>query len=201
MSTSNDRFLVIAAGFTADESLAREQLEHPDPKTRASAIRALARMDRLTSSDVSAAIDDGSELVRLAAVECAVPFDDVAVDRLLDDPDLFVAEMTAWCLGERVCTDESITSLVRAAREHHEPVVREASVAALGSLGDERGLEAILAACADKPAVRRRAVLALAPFDDPRVDEALRVALEDRDWQVRQNAEILTSPRGAGDQA
>ncbi|MFM2046123.1 MAG: hypothetical protein RL383_200, partial [Actinomycetota bacterium] len=41
----------------------------------------------------------------------------------------------------------------------------------------------------------RRAVLALAPFDDPRVDEVLRAALEDRDWQVRQNAEDLLKPR------
>lgn len=60
---------------------------------------------------------------------------------------------------------------------------------------DERGLPAILAACNDKPAVRRRAVLALAPFDGEEVDAALEKALEDRDWQVRQNAEILLNPR------
>ena len=68
--------------------------------------------------------------------------------------------------------------------------------AALGSLGDPRGLDAIIAACSDKPTVRRRAVLALAPFDDPRVDEVLRAALDDRDWQVRQNAEDMLNPRG-----
>ena len=45
----------------------------------------------------------------------------------------------------------------------------------------------------DKPAVRRRAVLALAPFDGPDVDAALQAALADRDWQVRQAAEDLTS--------
>jgi HEAT repeat protein len=74
--------------------------------------------------------------------------------------------------------------------------VREASAAALGSIGDERGLPAILIACEDKPAVRRRAVLALAPFDGDDVQLALEKALADRDWQVRQNAEILISPRG-----
>jgi HEAT repeat protein len=56
-------------------------------------------------------------------------------------------------------------------------------------------LPAILQACEDKPAVRRRAVLALAPFEGEEVDAALQKALEDRDWQVRQNAEILIHPR------
>ncbi|MEI8286870.1 MAG: HEAT repeat domain-containing protein, partial [Actinomycetes bacterium] len=68
-------------------------------------------------------------------------------------------------------------------------------VAALGSIGDERGLPAILVACSDKPAVRRRAVLALAPFEGDLVDAALQQALEDNDWQVRQNAEVLLHPR------
>ncbi|MET0422024.1 MAG: HEAT repeat domain-containing protein [Acidimicrobiia bacterium] len=45
----------------------------------------------------------------------------------------------------------------------------------------------------DKPAVRRRAVLALAPFDGPDVDAAITAALDDRDWQVRQAAEDLSS--------
>jgi HEAT repeat protein len=73
--------------------------------------------------------------------------------------------------------------------------VREAAAAALGAIGDERGLDAILAACTDKPAVRRRAVLALAPFDGPQVDAAIERALADRDWQVRQAAEDLVLAR------
>jgi hypothetical protein len=36
----------------------------------------------------------------------------------------------------------------------------------------------------------------LAPFEGPDVDEALSIARNDRDWQVRQAAEDLTS---AGD--
>jgi hypothetical protein len=36
-------------------------------------------------------------------------------------------------------------------------------------------------------------VIALAPFAGPEVDAALARALEDRDWQVRQAAEDLTS--------
>jgi HEAT repeat protein len=82
--------------------------------------------------------------------------------------------------------------LIALAIDHDDPLVREASVAALGAIGDERGLPSILAGCIDKPAVRRRAVLALAPFEGPQVDAALEAALVDRDWQVRQAAEDLT---------
>jgi HEAT repeat protein len=71
--------------------------------------------------------------------------------------------------------------------------VREAAVAAIGALGDRRGLDAILAACEDRPAVRRRAVLALAPFEGRQVRAALERAKADPDWQVRQAAEDLTT--------
>ena len=54
--------------------------------------------------------------------------------------------------------------------------MREAAVAALGAIGDDRGLDAILAATTDKPAIRRRAVLALAPFVDPEHPRAAEVA-------------------------
>ena len=65
-------------------------------------------------------------------------------------------------------------------------------MAALGAIGDRRGLDAVLtAASGDRPAVRRRAVVALAAFDGPEVDAALERALTDRDWQVRQAAEDL----------
>ena len=78
-----------------------------------------------------------------------------------------------------------------------DPLVRESCVAALGAIGDDRGLDAILVATGDKPAIRRRAVLALAPFLDPQhpraseIEAALQRALADRDWQVRQAAEDL----------
>ncbi len=77
--------------------------------------------------------------------------------------------------------------------EHDDALVREAAVAALGAIGDEDGLPAILAALDDKATVRRRAVFALAPFEGAEVDAALQRAREDRDWQVRQAAEDLSS--------
>jgi HEAT repeat protein len=113
---------------------------------------------------------------------------------LLGDDDVTVTEAAAWALGElgeRAVRAGAIPALAAVAREHGDPLGREAAVAALGALGDPAGLPAVLAACGDKPAVRRRAVLALAPFDGPDVDAALHAALEDRDWQVRQAAEDL----------
>ena len=191
------RFEVIAAGFSGNQSVAESGLRSPDGSTRASALRALARLDVLSPDIVNEFLHDEDPEVRRTAVELAAPFTSVLVHSLIDDKDVFVAEMTAWCLGERLpIRDEEINILIDRTTSHAEAVVREACAAALGSIGDERGLTAILAACADKPAVRRRAILALAPFEGDDVDAALTKALEDKDWQVRQNAEDLLNPRG-----
>lgn len=193
---SPDRYSVIRAGFEGDEILVRKAFVSSDDAVRASALRALHRMNALKSDDIERAITDSSREVRRTAVELSASFD-VVIHHMLGDDDVFVAEMTAWILGERQQpTDDDIAALISSAQSHPEPVVREASAAALGSIGDERGLPAILKACTDKPAVRRRAVLALAPFSGPDVDAALTAALTDKDWQVRQNAEILLNPRG-----
>lgn len=200
MATNDVRFGVIAAGFSNDFETARDHLDHNDSLVRASALRALHRMNQLVSSNLVSALSDIDSEVRRTAVECAVKFPDVGVHLFLDDEDVFVAEMAAWCLGERQVSDDEINALIHATTNHQESVVREACAAALGSIGDQRGLQAILIACSDKPAVRRRAILALAPFDGDEVDQALQTALTDRDWQVRQNAEILISPRGENHQ-
>lgn len=193
---SDIRFSVIEAGFTGNEQFAREHLASSDHDVRASALRALHRIGSLSSNDINTFLTDDHHEVRRTAVELAAPFADVHIHHLLNDSDVFVAEMTAWSLGERVAiTDEEMQALITATTSHDEAVVREACAAALGSLGDQRGLPAILAACSDKPAVRRRAILALAPFEGEEVDTALNRALEDNDWQVRQNAEVLLNPR------
>jgi len=190
------RFDVIAAGFSGDSAVALEALQHEDGTVRASALRALARIGTLTAQILSPFIQDSHIETRRTAVELAVPFPSVFVHQCIDDSDVFVAEMAAWCVGERTpASDIEIETLIDRTTSHDEAVVREACAAALGSLGDERGLPAILAACTDKPAVRRRAILALAPFEGEEVDAALHHALEDKDWQVRQNAEDLLNPR------
>lgn len=194
--SDNFRFDVIAAGFSGDSSVALAALHHEDGTVRASALRALARIGTLTTEILSPYIQDSHIETRRTAVELAVPFLAVNVHQCIDDTDVFVAEMAAWCVGERTpASDIEIETLIDRTTSHSEAVVREACAAALGSLGDERGLPAILAACSDKPAVRRRAILALAPFEGEEVDAALHRALEDKDWQVRQNAEDLLNPR------
>ena len=197
MNGSDERFGVIAAGFSGDTATARIGLSHPDPAVRASALRALSRAGALTDTDLDSALADTAARVRRTAAELAAAHPGVDVRPLLDDDDLFVAEMAAWALGERAEPGpQDIDALVAAATGHAQVLVREAATASLGSTGDPRGLDAIIAACSDKPTVRRRAVLALAPFmDDHRVGEVLRRALTDRDWQVRQNAEDLLEPR------
>ena len=195
--TEEFRFEVIAAGFSGDTTLALSALTNEDGLIRASALRALARIGTLTEEILSPFINDSDIEARRTAVELAAPFPTVDVHQCLDDSDVFVAEMAAWCLGERTpASDIEIETLIDRTLTHKEPVIREACAAALGSLGDERGLPAILIACSDKSAVRRRAILALAPFEGEEVEAALQHALEDKDWQVRQNAEDLLNPRG-----
>lgn len=191
------RVEVITAGFAGNVETVRAGLSSTDAGTRVSALRGLARTGALSDADIAASLGDDHWDVRRTAVELAATHPDVDVRPLLHDDDVFVAEMAAWCIGERPgANDGEITALVECTTSHGEALVREACAAALGSIGDPRGLGAILAACTDKPTVRRRAVLALAPFDDPRAEAALRTALEDRDWQVRQNAEDILNPRG-----
>ena len=114
-------------------------------------------------------------------------------DRLLDDDDT-VVEIAAWAWGERPPAIERAFELILTiTTDHSDALCREAAVAALGALGDIRALPTILRATTDKATVRRRAIIALAPFDGPEVDEALERARSDRDWQVRQAAEDLSS--------
>lgn len=189
------RYQVVAAGHTGNAELPLESLRHPDAGVRASALRALARMNALTSDQLASALADRDPEVRRAAAELSVSFPDVMVHQLMSDSDVFVAEMAAWSIGERPSpTDAEVEALITNCTEHPEQLVREACAAALGSLADPRGRDAVLAACKDKPAVRRRAVLALAVFEGPEVEEAIDTALKDTDWQVRQNAEILRRP-------
>ncbi|MFP5328260.1 MAG: HEAT repeat domain-containing protein [Acidimicrobiia bacterium] len=189
---SDRRRDVAAAGHRGDEGLARDALDDRDPVVRATALAALERMGAATDGDVAALLADAEPGVRRRAAEVARLHPEVALVPLLSDADPTVVEATAWALGEREeKVDETVAALAAVATTHDDPLCREAAVAALGAIGDERGLAAILAATSDKPAIRRRAVIALAPFEGPEVDAALQRALKDRDWQVRQAAEDL----------
>lgn len=183
------------AGHRGDEAAARALLHHPLPEVRATALGALARMGAASAGDLSVALADTDGAVRRRACEVAATLPEVAVDLLpaLAGPDHSVAEVAAWALGEREDTDAGVVDALAAmATGHPDTLCREAAVAALGAIGEERALPAILAATADRATVRRRAVIALAPFSGPEVEAALARAREDRDWQVRQAAEDLS---------
>ncbi len=189
----------VLAGATGDRATARALLADEAARVRAAALGALERMDDLDDETLCVALADRDPIVRRRAVTVVITRPAIDLCPLLDDADASVVEHTAWACGERPPTDAVLARLDVLARHHDDSLVREAAVAALGSLGDERGLPAILHGCADKATVRRRAVLALAPFDGPAVRDALRTARTDRDWQVRQSAEDLASIMGLDD--
>jgi HEAT repeat protein len=179
-------------------------LEHDeDAVVRSAALGALVR--RAHPSRAARAwergTDDDDGAVRLAAARLATHPRLVDAPAVVDtvlalsrDSDELVAEQACFALGELVGVHDAdaatvVGALAAHARDHADALVREAAVAALGSIGHPDGRAAVLHACTDKPAVRRRAVLALSVFDGPDVEAALTRALEDRDWQVRQAAE------------
>ena len=193
--TQERRRAVIVAGHVGDVDTARRGLLDDEAVVRASALTALERLGALDETTLVEGFIDRDAEVRRRAAEVAAQHRGIDLRPLLHDDDALVVEMAAWACGEHEAVADAVLSrLVVLAHEHDDALVREAAVAALGAIGDERGLPAILHGCGDKPAVRRRAVLALAPFEGPDVDRALQQALSDRDWQVRQAAEDLTSP-------
>ncbi len=150
-------------------------------------------MGALDSADLSTALTDPDQMVVVRAIELAIGTPEVDLLPVTASRDAVVVETAAWALGERGAAQGSavVARLAALATDHADALVREAAVAALGSIGDPAGLPAVLAATTDKPAVRRRAVVALAAFEGPEVDAALERAKDDRDWQVRQIAEDL----------
>jgi HEAT repeat protein len=191
----NRRREVVVAGYLGDVPTATKALEDASPDVRAAALGALARLGALTAEHLTLALADPDRDVVRRAIELSLDVPEVELLPLVDRRDATVVEVAAWALGERGAgqSDEVVARLSQLATSHSDALVREAAVAALGSIGADTGLPAILGAMDDKAAVRRRAVVALAAFDGPDVDVALTRALTDRDWQVRQVAEDLTA--------
>ncbi len=187
---------VALAGFQGNEVAAREGIADPAGDVRATALGALLRMGQLTASDVEDALADPEPVVRRRACEVSATIQVPGLTTALADADPLVVEAACFALGERGEGGDSdelaLPALAQVATTHSDPLCREAAIAALGAIGDQAGLSAILAGLDDKPAVRRRAVIALAPFDGPVVSDALAKARTDRDWQVRQAAEDLS---------
>jgi HEAT repeat protein len=187
---------VALAGHGGDQATARRALTDADPGVRATAVGALERLGALSGSDLERLLDDPSSVVRQRACEAVArrPGDTApSLLPVLAGDDAAVAEVAAWASGEREPPEAgAVSALAELATGHADALVREAAVAALGAIGDARGLPAILEATRDKATVRRRAILALAPFEGDEVEAALQRARDDRDWQVRQAAEDLS---------
>ena len=177
-----------------DLSLARELCGDGDPRVRASSVAVLSENDALDESLIALGLSDPNPLVRMSVARAAAQNSSISVLELLNDEDSSVVEIACWAAGEQTEHGDSlIEALSGIVLEHEDALCRESAVAALGALGDVRGLESILKATKDIATVRRRAVIALAPFDGQAVTDALQFALSDRDWQVRQAAEDLTT--------
>lgn len=186
----------VLAGHSGDAGGARALVDNSEPRVRAAALSALVRMGLVTVGELSLALDDTDPFVRRRAAEDVGHLTDLTLaptlGGVLADEDPTVVEMACWAAGEvERSDDQTIAALMAIATEHADALCREAAVAALGAIGDQRGQSAVLAACTDKATVRRRAVLALAAFDGEECIDALRALTADRDLQVRQSAEDL----------
>lgn len=181
------RRAVVLAGFAGPSTTARAGLLDAEGSVRAASLSALERLGDLSTEDLLGALADPDRRVRLRALALAASRGTPGVGSALFDSDQLVVEAAAWATGE-IGDLTSVASLVQLASGHPDPLCREAAVAALGALGDEAGLGALLGALDDQATIRRRAVLALAAFEAPEVDAALERSLGDRDWQTRQAA-------------
>lgn len=198
----------VIAGHEGDLTTVRSLLADPDAVVRAAAWGALDRLDAVDDDALAAVLrDDDAPEVRRRAIELAATRPGIDLAGVLDHVDPTVVEQAAWAAGEQEhVSDEVLRRLIALATGADDPMVREAAVAALGAIGEDAGLPAVLAGLSDRATVRRRAVIALAAFEGDQVEDALRAALDDRDWQVRQVAEDLlaegtpeaSGPEGSG---
>jgi len=193
------RVQIAESTVRGDATVALSLYGDNDPSVRSSALLALCELHSLTKSIITDALMDPSPLVRQRILQLAARHDLLSAGQLassLDDPDATVVEAAATTLGEytedRTELDETIlTALARVSSGHSDELCRESAVAALGAIGAEQALPAIIAALNDRPNIRRRSIVALTAFDDPRAQEAMRSALQDNDRQVRALAEEL----------
>ena len=148
--------------------VARAAVSDASPLVRVSAVRALERLNNQgPAAELATAIADAAPEVRLAALSAVVRVHvftrlDAVVARLGDD-DARVRRLAAMALGTLRSADAvvGLVALTDPAREK-DAGVRGAAVAALGSIGDPNGRDAVLAAATDP---------------DPLVQSAARIAL------------------------
>jgi HEAT repeat protein len=184
---------LLTAGFGKTpnfEAVLRNGFSSAQPRQRILALRGLVRQSLVTEAEWTQALRDSDDDVRREALH-QLAYAQVSSQEVLDcavglltDEHPLVVEACCFVCGEYEIVS-TVETLCDIASNHDDARCREIAIAALGSIGDERGLPTILASLNDKPPVRRRAIVALSNFEGPDVDAALERAADDRDWQVR----------------
>ena len=117
-------------------------------------------------------------------------FDTLA--QALQDDVAEVREAAANALGELAAAESVGLLIEHATNDDEDKLVREAAVAALGAIGDDRAVPALLALLSGgSPQIRRRCVPSLSVFDGEHIESALREAGRDRNPMVREAAEMV----------
>jgi len=172
-------------------------LEHENADVRRLAI-SVCVASGLSDASIAAvsrrlAVDEDGA-ARAMAAEALGGAGDAAIsdlNRARADDDPRVVESVATAYGE-LRAGAAVPWLIEVATGDGDRSGREAAVAALGAIGDEAAVPALLGLVAKAPPqVRRRAVVALTVFDDPAVEPAIRAAARDRNPSVREAAEMV----------
>ncbi len=105
------------------------------------------------------------------------------------DADVDVREMAAWSLAEADDDAVASTALVKALRTDRSPAVRSTATWALGEVGEESGVDALVAVLSDSSAkTRELAAWSIGQCEPSKAPAALITALGDRDRDVRLSA-------------
>ncbi|MGC1418572.1 MAG: HEAT repeat domain-containing protein [Acidimicrobiales bacterium] len=191
---------LVRAGFGYGDDVAaliEQNLRADHARHRVLALRAGAHQSLLAPEAWLTALGDPDVEVRREALTL-LAYEEIDDERVfsgivdeLGDDDALVVDAAAFASGEHLRVD-AVEQLIVVATSHDDARCREAAIAALGAIGDDRGRGTVLAALEDKPPVRRRAIVALSNFEGPDIDSALERAAQDRDWQVRAAVDQLT---------
>jgi HEAT repeat protein len=170
-------------------------LDAPDPAVRRIAVGAAANHPHLLSRIIEMLAGDPASSVRRECAEVAGRMSKTpiaALENALSDPSAEVREAATNALGE-IARPDSVESLIAlAADEEEDRLVREAAVASLGAIGDERARPVLLSLIASAPPqIRRRCVPALSVFDGSDIEAALQAAAHDRNPMVREAAAMV----------
>lgn len=166
-----------------------------DPEIRRIAVGAIANHPHLLPRAIEMLRNDPEPSVRRECAEVVGRLGGAPVPALedaLDDRSPEVREAATTALGEAAGSESVAKLIALASDEEEDRLVREAAVASLGAIGDERARPVLLTLIESAPPqIRRRCVPALSVFDGEDIESALRAAANDRNPMVREAAEMV----------